>query len=297
MSRKFRFVSRPGLLTVALSMAGLSSAAAGPRTAPVAPQPPPVAQQGAEQASPPGFLTRELHRPPALVGSGLVARENTRTFISWASLSAPSEREDARREIAAAASNPEIVRSVIEDVRSSYQEDHGRALIGLAILGEMRGSDGERFFREFVRMPLPREGTVVEGEILEQTALATLQAKAVEGLAFLRTPEADAEVMRLAGEHESIIVRAEAISAYLWNHGDTDEARKALAPHVRPEERILLDRVRRVSGESAESFDGKLKAFLAAHPEAVPPAPEFRPGKGRTPERNPRKFDEPPPSL
>jgi hypothetical protein len=283
MSTKFRFILRPGLLTAALSLAGLLPAAAGPRATPAAPQPPPVARQGAEQASPPGLLTRELHRPPALVGSGQLARENTRAFISWASLSAPSEREDARREIAAAASNPEIARAVIEDVRSSYQGDHSRALIGLAILGELRGPEGEGFLREFVRMPLPREGTVVEGEILEQTALATLQAKAVDGLAFLRTPEADAEVLRLAGEHESIIVRAEAISAWLWNHGDTAEARKALEPRVRPEERIFLNRVRRVSGESAESFDGKLKAFLEAHPEAIPPAPQSRPRN--TPEK------------
>jgi hypothetical protein len=176
--RKFRFILRPGLLTVALSMAGILPAAAGPRTAPAAPQPPPTARQGAEQASPPGLLTRELHRAPALVGSGELARQNTRAFISWASLSAPSEREDARREIAAAASNPEIARAIIEDVRSSYQQDHSRALIGLAILGEMRGPEGEKFLREFVRLPLPREGTIVEGEILEQTARGSARTSA-----------------------------------------------------------------------------------------------------------------------
>jgi hypothetical protein len=52
-----------------------------------------------------------------------------------------------------------------------------------------------------------------------------------------------------------------------------------------------------VSGESAESFNRKLEAFLKAHPEAIPPAPEFRPGPVRPPEQNPRKFDEPPPPL
>ncbi|HZI12568.1 MAG TPA: hypothetical protein VE153_19450 [Myxococcus sp.] len=243
-----------------------------------------------------GMLQRELHRPPALVGSGELARRNARAFIDWAGMSVPDERETARREIAAAASNPDIVRAVIDEARSAQKTDHSRALISLSILGEMRSEQGERFLREFIQQPLPTQGTVVEGDLIEATALAQLQAKAVAGLAYRRTRAADAEVMRLAGQHPSKIVRAEAISAYLWNHGDTDEARRALAPHVRKDERILLERVRRVSGESAESFNRKLEAFLRAHPELTPPAPEHKSTPPRPAEENPNRFNEPPPA-
>jgi hypothetical protein len=260
------------------------------------PSQPPSALQPPAIAPGTGLRARELHRPPALVGSGDLARRNTRAFIDWASLSTMDEREDARREIAAAAGNPDIVRAVIDEVRAARQTDHSRALISLAILGEMRSAEGEKFLRDFINQPLPRHGTLVEGDLIEATALAQLQAKAVDGLAWRRTRAADAEVMRLAGQHESKIVRAEAISAYLWNHGDTDEARRALAPHVRKDELILLDRVRRVSGESAESFNRKLEAFLRAHPEVVPPAPQLKSTPARPAEQNPRRFDEPPPA-
>lgn len=289
-----RRTPRLGAFVALLGMVGSVPAfAAGPSgsaTEPPSARQPPVGAPGA------AFRARELHRPPALVGSGELARQNTRAFIDWAGMSVADERETARREIAAAASNPDIVRAVIDEARTAKESDHSRALVSLAILGEMRTAEGEKFLKDLIQQPLPTEGTVVEGDLLEATALAQLQAKAVAGLAYRRTRDADAEVMRVAARHPSKIVRAEAISAYLWNHGDTDEARRALAPHVRKDEQLLLERVRRVSGESAETFNRKLAAYLEAHPELVPPAPEKLSGQPRPAEQNPHRFNEPPPA-
>src|SRR5262249_9858626 len=66
---------------------------------------------------------------------------------------------------------------------------------------------------------------------------------------------------------------AEAIEAYLWNHGHTASARQTVLGVVRPGESIFVDRIRRDDGESAATFDPKVDAFLLSHPELVPPPP------------------------
>ena len=122
-----------------------------------------------------------------------------------------------------------------------------------------------------------------------------LQAKAIDGLAYLRNPEADNEVLRAAGKHPSRIVRAEAIDAYLWNHQDSAEAKATLARYVRPDEKVFLDRVRRGDGEGAEQFNPKLAQFLKAHPELAPPKPEIAKSKPKRTEdtkaTNPPQLD------
>jgi hypothetical protein len=144
----------------------------------------------------------------------------------------------------------------------------------LALLGEMRHPVGHECLARFVHLPFPEKGTVVDGEIIEQTNLAMLQAKAVDGLAYLHDPKADEEVLWAASKHPSRVVRAEAIDAYLFNHGDSAQAREQLARVVRPDERLFLDRVRRVQGENAESFNRKLDGYLKSHPDRLPPNPE-----------------------
>jgi hypothetical protein len=204
----------------------------------------------------------------------LTRAEDVPAFVTWAAGSTVREREVGRTAILSARDNPAVIEGLIDEIERSRSRDHSRTLVALAVLGEMRSPRGEEFLTEFVNRPLPETGTVVDGEIIEQTALATLQAKAVDGLAYMRSPRADAEILRLAGSHPSRIVRAEAINAYLFNRNDSAEARRALARSVREDEQILIDRVRRNPGEGKESFNRKVAAFLKAHPEVQPPAPE-----------------------
>ncbi len=214
------------------------------------------------------FADRPLNQPPPLDGVQDVGR-----FLEWAGRSVPSERETARQRIHAAAANDDIVRALIEEVEESRESDLGRAILVLSILGEMRSPIGERFLKEFVDRPLPETGTEAHGEIVERTAQILLQAKAVDGLAYLLTPSGDAEVLRLVSEHPALAVRAEAVRAYLWNHEGSSAAKETLRQFARQGEEILLERVPRVPGEQAETFNAKLAAFLAAHPEVVPPPP------------------------
>jgi hypothetical protein len=218
---------------------------------------------------------RTLHNPPPLNARGDDARRAVTAFLDWAGASLPEEHEDGRKVLAGARENEDIVKAFAAEITQAQRTDHSRALLALSLLGEMGSPSAEEFLRQFVNQPFPESGTKTEeGEIVEQTALATLQAKAIDGLAYLNSPSANEEVLRQVGRHPSIIVRSEAISAYLWNQKDKEAARRTLLQHVRKGEERYIDQVIREEGESAASFNSKLEAYLKAHPDVAPPAPD-----------------------
>src|SRR5262249_39644939 len=162
---------------------------------------------------PPSIILGERleQKPPALVGVGEVAKKNALAFLEWAS-GAPKQQDGLVRELLAGArENLDISRAFCDEAFRTQTEDDTRALIALALLGEMRSPNAEECLMRFVEQPLPDKGTVVEGEILEQQSLAMLQAKAIVGLAYLRSPRADEFVLKMVAQHPSRIVRAEAI--------------------------------------------------------------------------------------
>ena len=258
------------------------------------PQVEPGAPGTKEAAGPsPSELLKQYHAhaPPQLTSGDQVPR-----FLDWAGGSHVDEKEDARKAIVDAAGNTDVVKALVAEVERVQSVDHTRALLALAVLGETKSPVAQEFFIAFARRPLPEKGTVIEGEIIEQTRAAQLQGKAIDGLAYINNDSANKAVMEIIASHPSSIVRAEAINAYLWNHGDSVEARRALSQVVRKDEQILLDRVRRVTGETADTFNAKLEQFLKQHPEVVPPAPEKfqtppKPGDQRA------NFDAKPPAF
>ena len=250
----------------------------------------PSARQ-ATGASPRELLARyQAHSPPQLASAEQVGR-----FLDWVGASHVDEKEDARNAIVAAAGNQAVVQALIAEIERVKAADQSRALLALAILGETKNAKAQEFFTAFVWRTLPQQGTVIDGEIMEQTQAAQLQGKAIDGLAYINSDSANKVVLDVIAHHPSKIVRAEAINAYLWNHGDSVEARKTLSQFVRSDEAILLDRVRRVTGESAASFNAKLARFLKQHPEVIPPDPE-RSNAAATPAQ-PQGRSLPPPAL
>ena len=261
-------------------------------------EPTPVARTAADDSRPetgetagppPSEVLKDykLHSPPKLSKAADVA-----AFIDWAAASHVDEAEDVQKVMAGVARNKEVLAALIAEVERVQTTDHPRAVIALGLLGETRSADAQAFFTAFVRRPLPDKGTEIEGEIVEQTLAAQLQGKAIDGLAFINSDSSNKVVTEVAGRHESRIVRAEAINAYLWNHGDSDEARARLAQVVRRDELVLIDRVRRDTGEKADTFDAKLDEFLKKHPELEAPKPEQ--GKDEPKPEDPDKGDEPP---
>jgi hypothetical protein len=190
-----------------------------------------------------------------------------RAFIDWAGQSRAQDREAVRSALVARRGDAAFAQALCSEAFAAKDADFTRALVTLSILGEMRSADGQQCLTRFVHLPLPQGGLVVEGENVEQTALASLQAKAIHGLAYLHTPSGDQEVLTAVQSHPSPIVRAAAIHSFLWNHASSPEARATLQKYVRPQETIFLDRVRREYGDTPQSFNNKLNNYLRLHPE------------------------------
>jgi hypothetical protein len=256
----------------------------------------PLAAQGTTPGSPPPpQLIVPAPGPaaaPLLASPNIPATESVPRFIDWASRSGTDQRENVRKLIVAAAKSSDAAEELCREIFEIQNSDHSRSLIMLSVLGEMRNPDGEKCLIRFVHQPFPTQGTMVNGEIIEQTTLGTLQGKAVDGLAYAGTETGDREVLWAAGAHPSLIVRAEAINAYLWNHHDSRSAHAALLKVVRPGEASFLDRPRHEPGMNRDQFNGKLTAYAKKHPA---PKPERRVMKKLSPAEG--VGDLPPPDI
>ncbi len=235
---------------------------------------------------------RVRHQPPFLGGTGDVARLSALAFIEWAGFSIVDEREDARRSLLEASNNSEIAQAFCDEAFTAQSTDHTRALLVLALLGEMRNPLGASCLYTFLWQPLPDVGTVtVEDEIVERTSLSILEAKAVEGLAYLRNSIGDQMALEAVANHPSQHVRATAIDAFKWNHGDSPDAVQILTGAVQADDVIFIDRIRRETGETSDTFNAKLSRYLTQHPEILPPDPD----PGEASDQQPLDDQSPPP--
>jgi hypothetical protein len=231
----------------------------------------------------------------------LTAAADARAFVDWAGQSRAQDRERVRSAIAARSADTAFAQALCNEAFEARDKDHSRALVVLSILGEMKSPAGEDCLTRFVHLPLPEKGLVIEGENVQQASLATLQAKAVQGLGYLRTVRGDQEVLAAVQGHPSPIVRAAAIDAYLWNHGSSPDARTTLQKYARPDEHVFMDRIRREYGEPAQPFNNKIAAYVRVHPEvrALPlerlqPSQiqnKVKPNPGVIQQRNPSGID------
>jgi hypothetical protein len=242
------------------------------------------------------FAARPLHDAPPLGGKSKEGRAAVEAFLDWASASVPEERDDARQALAEMREDKVVASTLCRIAKKSSGSDGTRAMVAYALLGELRSEKGLRCLRSLVVRKAPTHGPVEaeSGMPFAQLAWEQLQAKGVEGMAYHGSDEADAMVLDVVASHPSRSVRAAAIDAWLWNHGDGEEARLALLQVIDPKDSIFLDRVRREEGESAASFDAKLATFLALHPELQAPEPEEtdEDDKGEEAGKNPPPPDE-----
>jgi hypothetical protein len=279
---------------VALGAIALAIATVGVVVHPQQPGRDPSAKQPAGP-NPSRIYEGKQRAMPPLEASGKDPRAAVLEFIDFAGTSGGDRHEEIRKALAGASQNRDVANVLCEEAFRAQKQDHSRALLVLSLLGEMRNEAGAQCLGRFLELPFPKTGTKVDGEIIEQTALGELQAKAVDGLAYFNTKGTDELVLRAARAHPSIIVRAEAIEAYLWNHRDQQaEARRTLTQYVRKGEEIYLDRVRRDTGEGAESFNAKLEQFLKAHPEAIPPKPQYGEKQREKPKEKEQQTVKPP---
>lgn len=220
--------------------------------------------------------------PPPLVDKILGARASVARFVSWAIEAKSSQKPIARDAVSAVARNPEIVEALFEEANDYRHKDPIRSLVALALLGEMRSPYGAKYLTAFLALPhAPIENAVTPASGIATTKhgpLPTwdqhLTARAVDGLAYLKTPEAYKQVLSTVHDGYTLYVRGLAADAYIWNHGDSEEARKEVDAHLRPGESWIRDRFRRDDDETGQSVDAKIQQWMTKHPELTPPMPK-----------------------
>ncbi|MBD0712317.1 MULTISPECIES: hypothetical protein [unclassified Streptomyces] len=160
--------------------------------------------------------------------------------------------------------------------------DVGRHLMLLSTIGELGDASAAPRLESFVwsRAKLFPRANEAEGEDSLLNFDALLQARAAEMLSYLDTEEAARATLRIAADHPERAVRAAAIDAHLFNHGDSAEAVQEVMAVVRPEDRQLVGLTRLKGDMDPAEFERRVNAFYERYPEERPPVPHGGPEAG-----------------
>jgi hypothetical protein len=138
--------------------------------------------------------------------------------------------------------------------------DHGKRLVTLALLGELKRPDAMPFLHKIVWTPLPNRESLAEGLGARDWEEIVL-IKAIDGLGYLRTPEADKALIEVMKQHESIAARNAAIDSYMWNHEDSEDAARVLYQVLPVEWHKFVQRPRFHRGMDAKRFNEQVEAW------------------------------------
>jgi hypothetical protein len=203
--------------------------------------------------------------PPPRLGP-----ETIDDFLVWAASVPVGEVDAVRRAIASAAASQrdELVDVLHRELWRLPVTDVSRHLVLLSTVGELRDPRSAARLAELVWFePLvdERPGTT-PGCTFEVDPTQMIQARAVEMLSYLATQEADRLTLRVALEHSSPAVRAAAIDAHLYNHGDSVEEADRLRSLVRSEDVVLVGVPRFTRDADPEELARSVREFYDRHP-------------------------------
>jgi len=207
-------------------------------------------------------------------------------FVGWVAATPVGDAQLIRDQVALAAKNEEVLDALIQHLFHFPIVDFGRHLLLLSIIGEVRNSRAIEALLRFIRLPgatfgllgsdagkearasrRPRDASLLDGS-------SALQARAVEMLAYLNTPHALEETLKIASNHTSRAVRVAAMDAYLFNHQDSADATARLQEAIQGEDRKFIGLARRFRGMDVSQFDASVATFYRNYPAERPPVPE-----------------------
>lgn len=270
---------RSGLCRMVILGVGAAVLGGCVTTPPVLKTPPAAEPATATPAGPaPDVLRAALAARPL---PALASAADVPAFVSAAAVAPVAQREAVRGLIAGARDNAAIASRLIAEFELARSRDFSRAQVALALLGEQRNTAGLAFLTTFVWQPLPGGGLAIEelGMSVAAEAQERLQVQAANAIPYARTQPALQAALEIAARHPSKAVRIEAASSYLWNRGNSEEARRTLGQVLRRDELVVLDRPIREAGMTGQDFNRQLARYLERHPELQPPPPE-RSGHG-----------------
>lgn len=124
-------------------------------------------------------------------------------------------------------SQPRAVEALAARYTSLSAIEYDQRMFTVQILGELRRVDALPHLESISWAKLPEDEGIAEG-LSARDFETMIQVHAVNGIAYLRTDESNAIVLRLIQEHEARSVRIGAIDAYMWNHDDDPAVAKQL---------------------------------------------------------------------
>lgn len=223
-------------------------------------------------AAPPGEGTQDFSMPPA----PQLAAATLEDFLAWAVSVRQGAVDHVRSAIAEAADRRDetLVIALTDELHSLPVEDVSRHMVLLATIGELRDARLSQALESFVwRAELVREPYLADGRgcSFEVRSDVMLRSRAAEMLAYLASDDADSRTLRIAEAHPEPAVRAAAVDAYLFNHGDTEDALRRVQAVVRADDASRVGVPRFTRDIDPDEFAAAVEEFYRRHPDQLPP--------------------------
>lgn len=197
-------------------------------------------------------------------------------FLEWAASVPQGAIEDVRSAIAEAAARRDesLILALTDELERLPVEDISRHMVLLATIGELRDAgvadalEKLVWHRDLVYEPYVADA---QGCSFEASSDLSLRVRAAEMLAYLGTEDAAERTLRIVADHDDVAVRAAAIDAYLYNHGDSDEALERVGSAVRADDVNLVGVPRFTRESDPQAFEAAVEEFYRQHPDQLPP--------------------------
>jgi hypothetical protein len=212
-------------------------------------------------------------------GPGL-SPETIEEFLIWVGGAPGSAMDVIRNAIDSADRSHDMLAGLVDNLLRLPVADISRHFVLLHVIGEVRDRRLAEALERFVWLS-DDEVYRPSGPIgpCDFPDGGVLQSAAAEMLAWTLDQEDEGRVLEIAQDHPDVSVRAAAISAYLFNRGDSEAARTELRTLLRPEDRVRVDVARYAVERDEETFNDAVAAFLEAHPDEYPRESTRRPPK------------------
>ena len=155
---------------------------------------------------------------------------------------------------------PATVVSLVDYYDAFPAPEYEKRMMTIGLIGELQRADAMPFFLRLIWSSLQLRQPIVDGPTPKEL-IEMIRVKAVHGLAYLRTDDADESLIDIMQYHESIAIRITAINSYMWNNGDSEVAAQQLYIALPIDLHRFVQRPRFRQGMDRAAFNAQLKEW------------------------------------